>query len=734
MDRAFLDQTLLRKIEDSTRLLLHIPRRIQGPSEEDENHDDDTKIPRHTILSNRSAELPHNEGLCDACSKVPLKALLSNFQEKFTNRTTEAVMGLTPSSLSHCFQPPLLVSSDSTCSFCRLLAASFNGDTVAVRSLNAEELGDTSTLGGNNTRSFCIRVSTSTELNSEPRHQLKQDIRIAVLGSDAFRLSSRRFSYARRIAPQQVDRDLMKSWLESCSKHEICNIVSDVRHPISKLLIDVDSMCVVDVGCASEEYFALSYVWGNTSSLQMVKANKNSLMTTGYFNDNIQKLSPVVQDAITIARELSSRYLWVDRLCICQDDANTKHKQISIMNHIYKEAKATLAAVTRNDASSGLPGVRPVKSSRLQYVEFVSGMHLTVLLPSLSEIQSRYFQRAWTYQEERLSRRILYFAEEQVHFGCLRSICCEDRWEDVSPYPRGGQILHDIYPHTPFGWWKIAVSEFSAREYSNLDDKYNAFQGIAAELRERWMYPCVVAALCWKSSSESKRISCLPSWTWCGWSGYIEFPSSEVISLIPSLRACTDTEYPFESGLPIPYSSFKSGPKESSSEKLEGKDEASADAAEFKALEFPQNDYAVLEGPFPLVLDFFALSALLELKFCNGSWGLETDDSDQLTGLISIAYDRQLTDTIWKVECVRLGTTDDHTHFQSEQNIVKDLTLQKRFKERLHATELLKLTRTLIILIIECKSGDVHQRIGLGSIKESCFMASHPIERKVRLG
>ncbi len=45
-----------------------------------------------------------------------------------------------------------------------------------------------------------------------------------------------------------------------------------------------------------------------------------------------------------VSRSIGYRYLWVDSLCIIQDDRQDKDLQISMMDEIYRSATLTLAA------------------------------------------------------------------------------------------------------------------------------------------------------------------------------------------------------------------------------------------------------------------------------------------------------------------------------------------------------------------------------------------------------
>jgi hypothetical protein len=66
-----------------------------------------------------------------------------------------------------------------------------------------------------------------------------------------------------------------------------------------------------------------------------------------------------IRDAIRLTREIGERFLWVDALCIMQDEPNDKAEQIKHMGSIYKGSVLTIVAACGIDATYGLPGVEP---------------------------------------------------------------------------------------------------------------------------------------------------------------------------------------------------------------------------------------------------------------------------------------------------------------------------------------------------------------------------------------
>lgn len=74
------------------------------------------------------------------------------------------------------------------------------------------------------------------------------------------------------------------------------------------------------------------------------------------FWDQIPK---TIRDAVTLTRAIGEDYLWVDALCIVQDDPDDKARQIKHMGNIYRYSVLTIIARSGDDSNSGIPGVDP---------------------------------------------------------------------------------------------------------------------------------------------------------------------------------------------------------------------------------------------------------------------------------------------------------------------------------------------------------------------------------------
>lgn len=84
------------------------------------------------------------------------------------------------------------------------------------------------------------------------------------------------------------------------------------------------------------------------------------------------RLPQTVRDAMQLCLDLGERYLWVNSLCITQDDPITQKQQIDIMDSIYASATLTIVAAAGDHADSGLPGIskwsREIKRADYHYL------------------------------------------------------------------------------------------------------------------------------------------------------------------------------------------------------------------------------------------------------------------------------------------------------------------------------------------------------------------------------
>lgn len=369
--------------------------------------------------------------------------------------------------------------------------------------------------------------------------------------------------FSARAVPAFFDIDRALHWLEYCKRNHstLCGASTNSLVPGLRL-IDCWTMSIEEAG-DSYPYVALSYVWGNPASVDStLRRAGNRLLLPA-------RLSSAISDAIVVTRALGFRYLWVDKFCIDQGDADAKHGQIEQMNTIYEKAVLTIVAAAGEDETYGLPGVgqrlrEPQNIARFTGLSVIS----TMKHPHSSIRSSRWASRGWTYQEAALSRRRLVFTDQQMYFECDSMNCFESV---SSPMDRlharvssaslddlragmfsrdttlkfGTSRFHRSFFNV-FQEYLSAVRDYSARDLSYEADSLNAFRGIIhrySNLEEpvftiwglpypaqgdkyRYFYLGLTwahTAKCWENSTRPQRRQRFPSWTWAGWSGTVQF-------------------------------------------------------------------------------------------------------------------------------------------------------------------------------------------------------------------
>nr|OQO25355.1 hypothetical protein B0A51_09928 [Rachicladosporium sp. CCFEE 5018] len=357
-----------------------------------------------------------------------------------------------------------------------------------------------------------------------------------------------------------IDFAIVKAWLDSC-EHNVAGTGHDVVEPpvthdfAPSRLIDIERYCVVRSARRNYRYIALSYVWGGPQSLRLLLGNESRLMAPNGLLASGRDLPQTIHDAIEATRKLGERYLWIDALCIIQDDREFKQAELLLMGRIYARALLTIVAAYGRDVHAGLPGVSVVQRSAPQHVEYIHDMGLTNRLPTLSATvdQSVWNSRAWTFQERVLAKRKLYITKHQAMFICPHTEVelREDvygsaiRPSETSNRSRREAGLHKyrLVPYNPDGSvppsvntaiYSSIVQQFCRRQTSFPAELLNIFAGItdylAPYFRSTFIMGLPVSELdtqlLWRHfgpiirrvSRDTGR-SLFPSWSWAGWTG-----------------------------------------------------------------------------------------------------------------------------------------------------------------------------------------------------------------------
>jgi len=182
----------------------------------------------------------------------------------------------------------------------------------------------------------------------------------------------------------------------------------------------------------NDRYVALSHCWGEIPQVKTLEGNIEQHKKEIIF----KRLSKTFQDALRATRRLGIEYIWIDSLCIVQDDKDDWLRESERMGSIYANAYLTIAATSSTDGSGGLNGVRPESNwtkfpcdgtDRTKGYMWCTDASWT----SYGDLDyAPLNSRGWVFQEKILSRRIIHFAASQVYWECKHRFFGEEREED----------------------------------------------------------------------------------------------------------------------------------------------------------------------------------------------------------------------------------------------------------------------------------------------------------------
>lgn len=334
----------------------------------------------------------------------------------------------------------------------------------------------------------------------------------------------------------------MKTGIQKCRSgigvHGMCRAPDAVQLPRRLLYLGTQTNPIVKLVQMNDQsglYNALSYRWGDQEFLKTKKSSLKQFQNQIAWKD----LPPLFKDAITISRNLEIYYLWIDALCIVQDDKKDWNEQAPQMGAVYDNSYATIAC-----ASVASPSERILKprSSLWQSKMFEikdeknRNIELRVRQRSISpdtgkrnENPDYLATRAWIWQERLLSRRSLVFTNSAMKFECHAASV----WEDQLYAGHSFSSRIDKDPHT---YWKALIEDFTERDITISTDRLPAIQAVMNKVIERYRltpicglwYETMTTTLHWgpKNGLHSLKPQAsymAPTWSWASLEGAIEW-------------------------------------------------------------------------------------------------------------------------------------------------------------------------------------------------------------------
>lgn len=176
-----------------------------------------------------------------------------------------------------------------------------------------------------------------------------------------------------KLHPNWIDEAKLVQWHDHCvNDHQVCSdppFLAQIPEPRPTFLINTTNMYLVP--SSRQSFIGLSYVWGKTEMFKTASKNLRHLQRPGAFNEAraLQQIPKAIRQAIQLVMILKERYLWIDTLCIIQDDIYTFKAQIDHMASIFAHTTAVIIAADGTDADYGLRGMKSLDSADLRYIE-----------------------------------------------------------------------------------------------------------------------------------------------------------------------------------------------------------------------------------------------------------------------------------------------------------------------------------------------------------------------------
>ncbi len=287
-------------------------------------------------------------------------------------------------------------------------------------------------------------------------------------------------------------------------------------------------------------YAALSHCWGppENQPLRTTRGNKEAYMAGIPWGS----LPSTFRDALKVTHEaLDLDFLWIDSLCTIQDDDQDWNAEAPNMGNIYQNATVTISAAWAQHAGEGLFFDRSAFSvaaeketasvayfdrngnedGTFQAAAAVTELSVTTEIYSVTPLA----KRAWVLQEEKLSRRTVYFTKRDIVWECKRHVLSETNCS--SPITR--ELFVPSVAH-----WPRLVTDYTARSLTFAKDKLAALAGLANliaqssphDVYQHGVWQSQLAShLLWlrKESLRANADMRAPSWSWASTMGPLSF-------------------------------------------------------------------------------------------------------------------------------------------------------------------------------------------------------------------
>ncbi|KAF7918622.1 hypothetical protein BELL_0212g00190 [Botrytis elliptica] len=350
------------------------------------------------------------------------------------------------------------------------------------------------------------------------------------------------------------------NWLSHCiQKHEACKSNDYGVLPTRLIFVAGESPRLVLTANYQErlQYATLSHSWGSHEVIKLTTKNFGQLIKEIPLNI----LPKTFKDAINITQKLGVDFLWIDSLCIIQNDDDDWQKEAALMSSVYGGSVITIAASSARDSTEGCflkppnfsGGLRAriTDCGRQRVQDFRSDAEYEI-----STVRAHLGTRAWALQEKVLSPRTIHFGDRGAFWEC-RSLIASEFFPEGFPQ-RFPKTLVCRPRNSEWEWkWHEIVKLYSAANLTYGKDKLPALSGIAKSefdenadqyLAGMWRKK-IEEQLCWGlagSKASERPLWRAPSWSWTSIDGQVTWPESSSKNRYAHVVDANTTPYSYD--------------------------------------------------------------------------------------------------------------------------------------------------------------------------------------------
>ncbi|KAI1078217.1 HET-domain-containing protein [Whalleya microplaca] len=299
------------------------------------------------------------------------------------------------------------------------------------------------------------------------------------------------------VRSQESMNFIKQSVSQCCREHPGCIIQSDGFVPTRLIYVgdgkDALRLCDTASSGQSVAWAALSHCWGGGKPLSLVQSRLDMLKEHIDFSE----LPATFKDAITVTQELGVLYVWIDSLCIIQDNKTDWEVEASRMGAVYSQAFIVITSASSPNPDTPFLGPRDVEWSPKRFNLNISpGVDIPIMVrrrhllaapldqglleppftsswATLKKVGPLY-ARGWCFQEWFLAKRILHFAPGAIIFECKTHRQSDDQ---LPPYP--STVPGTLGEVTTMEQWHMIVKSYTSRQLTFTIDKLPAIAGAA---------------------------------------------------------------------------------------------------------------------------------------------------------------------------------------------------------------------------------------------------------------